>query len=683
MTTITNYQTICHAVQTTKTEKPPSLWKKNFKTSDQPHLSAWTRIKEYFSNPSPTFRALREMAADTKLNKHFNKERKQVIYEAFQSNEFQKLRPFLSTIFSKISTGHLEELLRNMINQSFQEDTAGKLKSDPKQVLERIQSIVCLQKLEETVKINFSHFTGAQNSAVQTAEIVKGPFAMDVEETRKTIMQTGKLYILNALDKAINFFLMFFNLSDLIKEPDHPWEMMYKWQVLLQLWTSITTALTAISALVGNAYLAALIAGTGVAGGAVFLFAYFQWLRPAPENIKGCINFTSEAAKNHFEPVLAREVIVDKVINKFASNAKGSRSQPLMVGNPGVGKTEIAKELARRIVSGNVPPFMKDFKVQYINCADLSIQALEEILKQVKGYEHKTIFIFDEFATLFKGDASNVELIKLSEKVKSLLDTTPGSFPYVVLLTTWAEYRKFIQGNHPVERRTELTPVEETTEDQTVLILNNQIYREAPHIRISETALKLIYTATSNKNDFPHASQPDKSKKILSKAISKVRTGMDPKIAQTLQNLRDKRSFLSCSFMRGRGSELILDTENGQKLIKEFKAISDEITKMEEALKAESDNFKKMGDLQEKYNALRDNIFRVSMKIRNAPKEKDKLDGLLKQFILLEYYLNPALLETIQQWQKSMPKVSTEITEAMIAEIIAQEKELQQAAAIS
>lgn len=650
------------------------IFNRYFKETDPANESSWIRIKDFFQNPSDIHRAVRSMANDKNLKSHFKKEHKEHLYEAFISPEFGKLRPYISKIFTSIEPNQLQTFLEKMFAAAFVKNDS----FNPLDLLKNIQSVISLQKLEEVTKTKFSHFETTYQSALQTAQMIDGPFAMDAEETKRTIIQTSKYYVLNAIDKAIEFVMMFFNLSELLRPPEQPWEIYNKWHIILQLWTGMTTFLTAVSLAVGNAYLAALIAGTGVLAGSVSLFVYYKWLRPCPDYIDGCINFTFEAAKNNFEPVLSREVCVDNLIHQLGSNLKGSRAHPLLVGPSGVGKTEIVKELARRIVSGNVPDFLKSKKVFFINTADLlSSGSIARIQDRIKNHEKDCIIFFDEIHTAWKGDVSNKESLKLGEKIKSLLDTTPGSFPFVIGATTWDEWLQYISGKIPLERRLELTPVCETDEQQTLLILNNQLYREAPNIRVEEKVLKLLYKLTSNKTDFPKAALPDKAKRVLGKAISQIRAGVDPKIAQSLQALKDERTFLSCSFMRGRGTELVLDSEKGRALLAEFDNLSKQISQKEEELVKEKEKWKKWNDLQEKYNEFRNQLFKMSLRIKNTPKTSDKLQGMLMEFHLMQHYLNTGLLFSIEEFQKKIPNLSTEITEEMILGLVAKEKENQ------
>ncbi|MBA3721649.1 MAG: ATP-dependent Clp protease ATP-binding subunit [Parachlamydiaceae bacterium] len=629
--------------------------------------SVWLKLKEYWLNPSPLHKEIRNLASLTSSHLVINSKNNKHIFDVFSSSEFPKLRPYISKILNHLPPEQTQKLIEKLFKRSLEDGS----KLAPKQLLENLQGLISLEKLEATAKNNHTFFESTRKSAKEMSTIVKSQFSMECEERMNTIKQTSTLYILSALDKAIRFTLMFLNLNNLFDDPHSPWELMYRMRIVMELLVGAKLLFDGASLLVGSAALTGILAGvTSIATGTL-LFCYHKWLKPGPDEIHGCINYTKEAALGNFDPVLGRDAVVDTLVHLLGSNSKGTRTHPLLVGKSGVGKSEIIKELARRIAAGNVPDNLKDKKVFYINTSDLNDpEALALIQSEVKGNEDKIIFFFDEIHSAWKD--KEIKKFDLGEKLKTLMDTNPGCFRYVIGATTYEEYKMHIAGKAPIERRVQLVPIDETNEEQTVLILNNQVYREAPNIHVRNETLNSIYHRT--KRELPHLAQPAISKKIMGKAISQIRSPLDPKIAQALQVLKDKRALLSCNYLRGMGSELVLDTKIGQNMMHEIKTLDEQIEAKNEELKKEIHNWTSLNDLREKYNNLKDELFKLSIKIQKAPSSNEKEDNLLKQFFITLHYLNPAMQKAIIQRQNAFPNRQVEITETLIDEIIAKEK---------
>jgi ATP-dependent Clp protease ATP-binding subunit ClpC len=209
-------------------------------------------------------------------------------------------------------------------------------------------------------------------------------------------------------------------------------------------------------------------------------------------------DLTAMAKADKLDPVVGRDDEIERVISILA---RRSKNNPVLVGEPGVGKTAIVEGLAQRIVRGDVPAALRDKKVLALNLGPLVAGTkyrgefegrVKRILDEVKRAARDVILFIDELHTLVGAGAAEGSL-DLSSMIKPEL--ARGELQCVGA-TTYDEYRKYIESDAALERRFQPVTVEEPTIEQTIAILRGlrPKYSAHHHVTIDDAALEAAAT---------------------------------------------------------------------------------------------------------------------------------------------------------------------------------------------
>ena len=237
------------------------------------------------------------------------------------------------------------------------------------------------------------------------------------------------------------------------------------------------------------------------------------------------INLTKLAHEGKLEPVIGRAKELDDIINVLAKRFK---SNVLMVGDPGVGKTAIAEGLAQSIVNESVPDFLAGYELYSLEIGSLLAGSkyrgdFEEKVKQVLdalNTKKKTILFIDEAHTMQGAGGANNGSVDFSNMIKPAI--TKGTLK-VIASTTWEEYYESFEKDRALMRRFYRITVDEPSHDTTIRILNGLSTRlaEFHNVEITEDAIK---TAVESADRYIHdRKNPDKSIDLLDAACAKQR----------------------------------------------------------------------------------------------------------------------------------------------------------------
>ncbi|HEQ65349.1 MAG TPA: ATP-dependent Clp protease ATP-binding subunit, partial [bacterium] len=292
-------------------------------------------------------------------------------------------------------------------------------------------------------------------------------------------------------------------------------------------------------------------------------------------------DLTQLAAAGKIDPIIGRSDEITRVIQILSRRKKNN---PVLIGEPGVGKTAIAEGLAYRIYQGNVPEILKNKKVKELDIASLIAGAkfrgefeerAKKIITELQNSGKDIILFIDELHTIVGSGAQEGQM-DLSNMLKPSL--ARGEL-HVIGATTLSEYKKYIEKDSALERRFQPVLIDEPTPEQTILILRGLRDKyEAHHkVKISDEAIDAA--ATLSHRYIKDRFLPDKAIDLIDEAASKVRfeTTSEP---ESLRNKKDdidkmekERESLSRAGDHEKSAEIKVKIE---KLKKELEPLEDE-----------------------------------------------------------------------------------------------------------
>ncbi|MEJ2314460.1 MAG: Clp protease N-terminal domain-containing protein, partial [Nitrospirota bacterium] len=240
-------------------------------------------------------------------------------------------------------------------------------------------------------------------------------------------------------------------------------------------------------------------------------------------------DLTELASRGKLDPVIGRDEEIRRIIQVLSRRTKNN---PVLIGDPGVGKTAIAEGLAQRIVDGDVPDTLKDKRVVSLDMGALVAGAkyrgefedrLKAVLKEIEQAEGRVILFIDEMHTLVGAGAAE-GAIDASNMLKPAL--ARGELRGVGA-TTVDEYRKHIEKDAALERRFQPVYIKEPSVEDTISILRGLKERYEVHhgVRITDSAL--ISAAVLSNRYITDRFLPDKAIDLIDEAASKLRIEID------------------------------------------------------------------------------------------------------------------------------------------------------------
>ncbi len=240
-------------------------------------------------------------------------------------------------------------------------------------------------------------------------------------------------------------------------------------------------------------------------------------------------DLTERAKKHQLDPVIGRDAEIRNVIRILSRKTKNN---PVLIGEPGVGKTAIAEGLAQRIARGDVPDSLKDRTIFSLDLGALVAGAkyrgefeerLKAVLQEVKKSEGKILLFIDELHTIV-GAGKTDGAMDAGNLLKPML--ARGEL-HCIGATTLDEYRKYIEKDAALERRFQPVQVGEPTVEDTISILRGlkERYEVYHGVKIHDTAL--IAAATLSNRYISDRFLPDKAIDLVDEACAMIRTEMD------------------------------------------------------------------------------------------------------------------------------------------------------------
>ena len=374
-----------------------------------------------------------------------------------------------------------------------------------------------------------------------------------------------------------------------------------------------------------------------------------------------------ELAKNHkLDPVIGRDSEIRNVIRILSRKTKNN---PVLIGEPGVGKTAIAEGLALRIVRGDVPNNLKDRKLFSLDMGSLIAGAkfrgefeerLKAVLGEVKKSEGKIILFIDELHTIV-GAGKTEGSMDAGNLLKPLL--ARGEL-HCIGATTLDEYRQYIEKDPALERRFQPVLVDEPSVADTISILRGlkERYEVFHGVKIQDQAL--IAAATLSNRYISDRFLPDKAIDLVDEACAMVRTEID--------SMPTELDEISRKIMQLEIEEAALKKETDALSQEHLQELQIELAELRSQFKEMNAKWENEKEAIGKVQKLREEIDQVNGEIEKAERSYD-----LNKLAELKYGRLPALQKELQEeeriaeeGQSNASLLHDKVTEEEIAKIV-------------
>ena len=372
----------------------------------------------------------------------------------------------------------------------------------------------------------------------------------------------------------------------------------------------------------------------------------------------------TELARQHkLDPVIGRDREIRDVIRILS---RKSKNNPVLIGEPGVGKTAIAEGLAQRIVRGDVPDSLRERSIFSLDMGALIAGAkfrgefeerLKAVLAEIKKSEGKILLFIDELH-LIVGAGKTEGSMDAGNLLKPML--ARGEL-HCIGATTLDEYRKYVEKDAALERRFQPVQVDEPTVEDTISILRGlkERYEVFHGVKITDSAL--IAAATLSNRYISDRFLPDKAIDLVDEACAMIRTEMD--------SMPQEMDEISRQIMQHEIEEAALKKETDELSKTRLATLQQELAEMRARFAEMKSKWENEKDAVGKVQKLREEIERLNGEIEHAKNQYD-----LNRAAQLQYGELPRLQKELAEQEAKEPETRTlvrdKVTEEEIARIV-------------
>jgi len=376
------------------------------------------------------------------------------------------------------------------------------------------------------------------------------------------------------------------------------------------------------------------------------------------------VDLTAMAREGKLDPVIGRDVEIRRVVQVLARRTKNN---PVLIGEPGVGKTAVVEGLAQRLVAGDVPDSLKSRRLVALDLPSMVAGAkfrgefeerLKAVLTEIKDAAGQVITFIDELHTVVGAGATSDSSLDAGNMLKPML--ARGELR-MIGATTLDEYRERIEKDPAFERRFQQVFVDEPSVEDTIAILRGLRERYEAHHKVAITDAALVAAATLSNRYITSRRLPDKAIDLVDEAASRLRMEIDSSpveidaLRRTVERMKMQKLALEKESDPG-------SVERLHRLTEELANVEEELRSLEARWEAEKQGLNRVGELKKQIDELR------------GASERALREGDLVKASEINYGEIPALekeLEEAATAESQLPSmVSEEVGPNDVAEVV-------------